>query len=891
MNSAEIEMKLADIVEAQFNQEAFIFQFMEVFDPPKATMTKLKNAAQENPQPGSDLLWPRKLHFRTAESGQTARVIDTLKFEDIPKSKAPRFVMATDGKEFSLFDKKLDEIRHCDFDKLNEHFDFFLPLAGIERYAGSEERQVDVKAASRVAKLHDEILRINPDWDSAAKNHALNQFLTRILFCLFAEDTGSFEKDLFVKTVTEYGGEDGQHLQSLLQQMFAIMNQPQTERGKQPAHLRAFPWVNGGLFAAKTEIPACSARIRRLLLDAAALDWREISPDIFGSMMQAVANPEMRGELGLHYTSESNIMKVLRPLFLYSLEEDYATAQGHAEERILLQNLLQRIGNIRVFDPACGSGNFLIVAYRELRSLEIRILKRLRDLSASGFILPASVVRLENFYGIEIVDFAAETAKLSLWITEFQMNQRFKTEMGTAPPDFPLKAGGHIYTGNALRLDWAEVCAPLESAETYLVGNPPYQGSTGQSKTQKEDLAQVFTPLTKRFKNLDYVAAWYMKGAQYCANQKAECAFVATNSLCQGDSVGLLWPLIFACGIEISFAHQSFKWKNLAAHNAGVTCIIAGLRQQGAGKKRLFSGEDCRHVNHIGPYLIEMPDIIVHKTTSPLNGLPEMEYGNKPTDGGHLILSPYDKNQLLEHYPNAEPLVRRLYGSQELIKGIERYCLWIRDEDLPLAQSIAPVVGRIEKVREFRNKSAAQSTQEWSVHSHKFRQIQGNINAEHALIIPSVSSDNRPYIPIGLITDGGIITNSAFAVYDAEVYLLAILSSRLHIGWIKAVCGKLETRVRYSNTLGYNTFPIPPLTDEQKQTLEDHAWAIIAAREAHPGKTLARLYDSKTGPANVLAAHQALDDTLEKIYIGRPFKNDTERLEHLFERYTEMTKT
>jgi len=451
MNSAEIEMKLADVVGAQFNQEEFIFQFMEVFDPPKSTLTKLKNGAKENPQPGSDLLWPRKLHFRVAEAGQTANVIDTLKFEDIPKNKAPRFVMATDGEEFSLFDKKLDEIRHCDFNKLNEHFDFFLPLAGIERYTGSEENPADVKAVARLAKLQDEILRVNPDWAGAEKNHALNQFITRTLFCLFAEDTGGFEKDLFVKTITEYGGEDGEHTQALLQKTYRIMSQPEAERGKVPTHLRALPWVNGGLFTKDSEVPSFSRRARQLLLDAARLSWREISPDIFGSMMQSLADQDKRDELGLHYTSVPNIMKVLRPLFLLSLEEDYAAAQGHPEEPIRLEKLLHRIHHIRVFDPACGSGNFLIVAYRELRELEIRILKRQRALCSTRS-APSSGVKLSNFYGIEINDLAAETAKLSLWIIEYQMNQEFRDKFGQAVAPFPLNAGGHIHTGNALRV-------------------------------------------------------------------------------------------------------------------------------------------------------------------------------------------------------------------------------------------------------------------------------------------------------------------------------------------------------------------------------------------------------------------------------------------------------
>jgi hypothetical protein len=469
------------------------------------------------------------------------------------------------------------------------------------------------------------------------------------------------------------------------------------------------------------------------------------------------------------------------------------------------------------------------------------------------------------------------------------MNQEFRDEFGKAVAPFPLNAGGHIHTGNALRIDWADVCPPPCDTETYLVGNPPYQGSTGQNKAQKDDLAEVFAPLTKRFKNLDYVAAWYMKGAQYCASHPAECAFVATNSICQGDSVGLLWPLIFDCGIEISFAYQSFKWKNLASNNAGVTCIIAGLRQTDNKSKRLYEGEVCRQINQIGPYLIEMPNIIVHKAVRPLNGLPEMEYGNKATDGGNLILSPREKNQLFEQYPQAKSLVRRLYGSQEIIKGIERYCLWIKDQDLPLAQSIEPVAERIEKVREMRLASPDKGANAMAERSHQFREM--NEAQEHGIIIPRVTSENRPYLPVAVLTDSSIIQDRAFAIYDGPIWLMALIASRLHRQWIDAVCGKLRSDFNYSNTLGYNTFPIPPLTDADKQTLEDHAWNIIAARESHPGKTIAWLYDPKTLPDNLLAAHQALDDTLEKIYIGRPFKNDTERLEHLFERYVEMTKS
>ena len=894
-NLTDIESRLADLIAAPFDSDEFIFKFIEIFNAPKASLTKLRSGTMNKAGKAGGLLWKPKLYYSACEAGRTAEMLDELKARKPAQTHKPRFFIATDGQEFSAFDSKTDESLHCDFSSLNDHFDFFKPLAGIENYKDVEENSADRKAASRLSKLHEEIIRVNLDWGAEERHHALNQFMTRLLFCMFAEDAGGFEKNLLVKTISEYGGEAGEDLQALLSSIFQVLNIPIGKRSKKiPERIRAFPYVNGGLFADDIEVPVFSKRAKRLMIEAAELDWRDIHPDIFGSMIQAVVDPKLRGDLGIHYTSESNIMKVLQPLFLMSLEEDFDKAMGHREERALLDKLLKRIHNIRVFDPACGSGNFLIIAYRELRALEMRIFQRQRELGGTRFKHPDSQVKLSNFYGIELADFAAETAKLSLWIMEYQMNRRSKNLFGEASPDFPLKEGGHVHMGNALRLDWEAICPPPdrsnEDVETYLVGNPPYLGSTWQSKTQKADLAHVFSPITNRYKNLDYVAAWYLKGAQYCSSQQAQCAFVATNSICQGQQVALLWPLIFDQGIEISFAYQSFKWKNLAAKNAGVTCVIAGLRQHDSQPKYLYEGETYRQVDHIGPYLIQMQDITVHKATSPFNGMPEMEYGNKPTDGGNLILSPPEKDHLLAQYPQAALLVRRLYGSQELIRGIERYCLWIRDEDLPLARSILPIAERIKKVRRMRKASTKESTREAAKTPHKFGEIRDFI-AEHAIIIPSISSENRPYLPVDILTDGSVIQNKAFAIYDGPVWAMAVIASKMHKVWIETVCVRLRSDFSYSNTLGYNTFPLPPLSNEQKQTLEKHAWDIIAARDTHPGKTIAWLYDPKTMPENLLAAHQALDDSLEKIYIGRPFKNDTERLEHLFKRYIDMTST
>ncbi len=803
---------------------------------------------------------------------------------------------------------------HCDFTELNDHFDFFLPLAGIDKYEAVKENPADIKATGRLAKFHDEILRQNPDWNTDEKRHALNQFMTRVLFCMFAEDTGSFANDLFVKTITEFGGDDGEHLQGLLGQIFDVMNVPDDDRGDIPSHIRAFPYVNGGLFSDHSQVPAFNKRARRILIEAAQLDWSEINPDIFGSMIQAIVHPEMRGDLGMHYTSVPNIMKVLQPLFLISLEEEFAQAEGHREERSRLNKLLTRISKIRVFDPACGSGNFLIIAYRELRTLEMRIFRRLDEIEGGTTTWrEQSGVKLSNFHGIELADFAAETAKLSLWIAEYQMNQRFKEQFGEAPPNFPLTDGGHIVCDNALRLDWLEICPPPmktvqkekifdlarvekvhatetvidEDAETYIVGNPPYQGRAQQTKKQKADIAYVFSSWTKKYKKLDYVACWLLKAAQYCSTLNGECALVATNSICQGEQVALLWPLIFSTGIEIGFAHQSFKWANNASRNAAVICIIVGLRPSSKKPKLLFDGELARRVKNISPYLIESENIIVRAISNAKSRHPIMRFGNMPADGGNLILSPSESANLLSAYPAAAPLLRRLYGSKEFINGLERWCLWITDDLLGLANSIPPVRDRIEKTRQMRLNSTDSGTRSLADRPYQFREM--HVSQEHAIVMPSASSERRKYLPCGLLDARSIVTNLAFSIPDGPPYILAILSTRCHAVWTKAVGGQLKSDYRYSNTLVYNTFPFPSLTERQLGELEACAWQIISSRDANPGKTLAQLYDPDKMPANLLDAHRSLDDALEKIYVGRPFKNDTERLEHLFELYAEMT--
>ncbi len=574
------------------------------------------------------------MFFRVAARGQVAAAIEGLNADALVKRHTPRFIMATDGSDVLCRDTKADRTLDIAYGKLNDGFDFFLPLAGIERYEAVAENPADVKATGRLAKLYDAILEANPGWVARGQTHELNLFMTRLLFCFFAEDTSIFGKGLFSGTILSLTKQDGSDTAAVLETLFSAMDARPGMRDSLPKFAKELPYVNGGLFAERTAVPTFSARARRLLKDCGDLCWQDINPDIFGSMIQAVVDPGMRGDMGMHYTSVPNIMKVLQPLFLLSLEEELEAA---GDSEVKLGKLLDRLYRIRVFDPACGSGNFLIIAYRELRKLENRIFARLK-IVARQWSLPLTGIKLNHFYGIELADFAVETAKLALWITEYQMNEQFKLLFGPSLPTLPLRESGNIIHGNAPRVDWLDVCPLMDEGEVYIVGNPPYLGSTQQNETQKHDLCVVFGENTGAYKKLDYVACWFMKAANYCLQAQASFAFVSTNSICQGEQVALLWPPILRKNLEIGFARQSFKWRNNAAKNAGVSCIIVGIRPVGEAKKIIFSGEVSRIVKNIGPYLVEMEDIAVTKRARPLSLIKAMDKGNQPTDDGNLIL-------------------------------------------------------------------------------------------------------------------------------------------------------------------------------------------------------------------------------------------------------------
>jgi len=882
MNPTEIEFAVRDLVAKPYDAESFPFELLRIYNVSPVTIHRLKTGLTNKADQPGDLLWKGKLFFRAAAVGEDVGAIgDGLAGISFLAKFKPRFILITNGERVHVRDLQLDDTLNVEYARLDENADFLLPLAGFERRAVVEEHPADVKAAKKLKKLYDAILGANPTWTTGHHAHELNLLMTRLLFCFYAEKTGIFDAPkIFTNTLTQYTSEDGSDVASLLDRLFRIMDIEEGQRPKStPAVDAKFPYVNGSLFEDIVELPQFTRTARRQMLECGDLDWTTINPDIFGSMIQTVAQDGTRSDLGMHYTSVPNIMKVLQPLFLDDLHEAFEEAKDSAPK---LEALLGRLSAIHVFDPACGSGNFLIIAYKEMRRVEIDIFKRISDLIPKGA-LPLSGIALEHFHGIDLTDFACETAKLSLWIAEHQMNAIFKELFGAARPTLPLGKITTIHCTNATRVAWTALCSPNGHGEVFVCGNPPYQGSSNQSQEQKADVSAVFSSLTKTYKNIDYVGCFFLRAADYIRDTSARCAFVATNSICQGEQVGILWPLIFARNVEITFAYPSFRWQNNASNNAFVFCVIVGLSNRGTKKKTIYVDEHKQSVSLIGPYLIAGTDSIVEKSSEPRNGLPKMLRGNMPTDGGHLILTQDEYVRLVKAYPEAKALLRRYYGSEDFINNIERWCLWIAEDALPAAERIKPVEERIKAVRESRLKSRASTTVEFAEWPHRFRQVQDW--GKEAIIVPGIFSDRRTYQSIGILRPDVIISNTAFAIYDPPGYLLATLSSMMHMVWTKAVTGRHGMVIGYSSSLVYNTLPLPTLSEEQKKILSDHSKNILRARAKHPGKSIAWLYNPETMPQDVLDAHIENDRYIEEYIYGRNFRDDVHRLEHLFSMY------
>jgi hypothetical protein len=822
-----------------------------------------------------------------------------------------KFVLATDGDTFEAEDlaSGLPPVV-CAYPDFAEHFGFFLPLAGITTVEQIRESAFDIKATGRLNRLYVELLKDNPEWGSAKRGHDMNHFMARLIFCFFAEDTDILNGDnLFTKTIEQMSARDSSDTHEVIGEIFHAMNTKTADRAK--ARLRgwadAFPNVNGGLFSGTTEVPRFSKIARSYLVHIGNLDWKKINPDIFGSMIQAVADEEERGALGMHYTSVPNILKVLNPLFLDDLRARLEEAGNNPR---MLLNLRKRIARIRVFDPACGSGNFLVIAYKEMRAIEAEINKR------RGEPDHRSEIPLTNFRGIELRDFPAEIARLALIIAEFQCDVLYRGQKEALAEFLPLDAMNWITCGNALRLDWLSICPPAgtgvkhhaedlfhtpldqaqidfenEGGETYICGNPPYYGSRRQQEEQKSDLRKLAGDGIPKWKSLDYVSGWLLKAAEYMAAPQCRFSFVCTSSVSEGLQVSLLWPKVLGPDKDIYFAHRSFKWSNLAKNNAGVSVVIIGVKSiHDKAQKKIYEGDNLQIVERINPYLVAAPTVYVAPQPNPLTHLPRMVMGSMPRDGGNLILNQDEARRIVDVAPSVADWLRRYIGSDEIIKGIVRYCLWISDSDAPKAHGLVAVAKRLKAVEAMRRSSPLASTNEFADRPHRFVYLAGE-SRTRTIAVGGVSSERRPYLPVDMFHPRAILSNLAFAIYDGPVWSLALIGSRLHLVWIAAVCGKFKTDPRYSNTLGWNTFPVPTLTEKNKADLTRCAEDIILAREAHFPATIAELYDPDDMPANLREAHERNDEVLERIYIGRRFKNDTERLEKLFELYSSLVNT
>lgn len=884
MHSTDIANSVKLIFE-DFSQKEFIFDLLVAYGISKTSVTRLKKGDFNLSKVQGEVLYKKKLLFKEEKSDQLLISIESLSAEERVLKHSPRFIIVTDFKTLLAKDLKLGTTRDIPIEELPRHYDFFLPLAGSEVYVTKNDNKADRDAAYKMAELYDCLIHANEGiYTSKETVHSLNIFLSRLLFCFFAEDTEIFEeKGVFTNSLAQHTQPDGSDTHIFLNELFKRLNSKSGDEF--PVYLAdKFPYVNGGLFRDPIESPRFTSKARKILIALGELQWQDINPDIFGSMIQAVVLPEYRSDLGMHYTSVENIRKLIKPLFLDELNEEFEKCRDSVPQ---LLKLIYRISNMKFFDPACGSGNFLIITYKELRVLEIDILQRIIEIERGGRIF-FTEIKLSQFYGIELDDFAHEMAILSLWLAEHQMNKVFEERLagfGESKPILPLKEAGQIVQGNSCRRDWKEVCPIGMDEEVYIIGNPPYLGARNQDDEQKEDMKFVFH---NDYKSLDYVSAWFYKGAKYIDGYNAKLAFVSTNSVSQGLLVSLIWQRVLNHNIEIAFAYQSFKWINNAKGNAGVTVVIIGLRNISTKPKYLFFDTLKKEVKNINAYLYDANNFYINEKSKPISNLQSMMKGNAAIDNSNFIFASTEEANIFKtKYPEQAYLVREFIGSEELIRGHKRFCLWLKDASPKDIDNNSEIKERVENVCKWRKQSPKQQTRNYADKPTLF--MEDRQPDSDYLMIPVVSSEKRDYIPIGFLDKSIIANYSSFILPNANTIEFAILTSRMHMVWVRAVGGRLKTDYRYSAKLCYNTFPFPNISEKQKENLNLYVLSILDERAKHPAKTMAQLYDPDTMPAGLKKAHQELDEAIERCYRLQPFTSDTGRLEYLFKLYEEMS--
>lgn len=898
---AELRHRAADFVrqhvedhDEKSQAQTFLRDFFDVFTPQGHRRARFETRVKkpDGSQGYIDALWPGTLLVEMKSRGRDldAAHQQALNYlPRLPQAHLPGFVLVSDFARLRLYD--LDQNRRHDFAlaELPEHLHLFGFLTGY-RPAGTQrpEDPANAEAAELMAQLHDALLA------EGYAGHPLEVLLVRLLFCLFAEDTAIFDTAEFRALLEEHTAPDGHDLGAKLGELFAVLDTPKEQRARALApHLANFPYVNGALFRENFRPPSFTEATRQRLIDCTYFDWSRISPAVFGSLFQSIADPKQRRTLGAHYTSEPNILKVLDPLLLDGLRQELAAA---GTNRAALTRLQQRVASLRLLDPACGCGNFLVVAYRELRLVEHAVLDRLFERgSAGGVSLNLALyqqVRVEQVAGIEVEEFAARIAEVALWLMDHQLNLALSARFDQRYVRLPLTGGARIVNDNALRVNWENEFPGLD----YIVGNPPFVGYHLQTKEQKADISQVFAS-TKAAGLLDFSAAWFRKSAEYIqGNPATEAALVTTNSVSQGEQVGLLWgDLISNFNTEITFAHRSFKWSNEARGNAQVYCVIVGFGSKGGAKRHfIFDYERnqgnpiVKTVAHINPYLIDAPTVLINGRTRPLSDVPSIVNGNKPVDGGFLLLDSEARQVLLEAEPAAAKFIRPFLGAQEFIRGEQRWCLWLKDITPSELNALPLVKERVDAVRRFRLGSAKADTVRMAAFPTLFGQVR-QPDSDY-LLIPAVSSENRKYIPIGFIGKEVVASNLVSIIPDATSYLFGILTSEMHMTWTRQVCGRMKSDFRYSNSLVYNNYPFPPApTEAQRAAVAAAAEAVLAARAAFPTESLAALYDPSTMPPALARAHQALDRAVDRCYRPQPFATELARLEFLFGLYQQLS--
>jgi hypothetical protein len=883
----------ADVASEDAEAKPFWHTFFDVFGISRRRVATFEERVKklDGKDGYIDLLWKGILLIEHKSRGKDLdRAHKQAKdyFPGLKERDLPRYILVSDFERFRIYDLEKSTQHEFTLKDLHKNIKLFGFIAGYQTTKFEEQDPVNVKAAEKMGRLHDALK------DIGYGGHALEIYLVRILFCLFAEDAGVFERRQFQDFIEQRTSDDGSDLAPRIAELFDVLNTPENKRLKNlDEQMAAFRYVNGDLFAERLPMASFNSDMRDSLLECCALDWSRISPAIFGAMFQSIMDKKLRRNLGAHYTSEKNIMKVIRPLFLDDLREEFESCRNSTRK---LEEFHTELSKLKFLDPACGCGNFLIIAYREIRQLELEILRILFAKGEKTLRLDIShdiLCNVDQFYGIEIEEFPAQIARTALWLMDHQMNMRVGEEFGQYFARLPLSKSATIVHGNALQADWEEIVSPQELS--YIFGNPPFLGKTYQSDEQRKDMAVVFAGV-KNGGLLDFVTAWYIKSADYIATNKAiKAAFVSTNSITQGEQVGILWPELIRRGVKIHFAHKTFQWSNEASGKAAVHCVIIGFALVDSDDKRIFDYADIkgepleRKAKNINPYLADAIDIFLEKRSDPLSpNTPAMRYGSKPADGGFLILEEEEKADLLKDEPQAESLLKKYIGAEEFLYGNYRWCLWLNEVKPEQLKKLPLVQARIEKVREFRAASTDKNTREWASYPSLFQTNRQPLS--DYLAVPEVSSENRAYIPIGIEKPTTVASNLLYTVANTTNFHFGILSSAMHMAWVRVVAGRLKSDYRYSNGIVYNNFPWPQdITDKQKQDIEKAAQDVLDSRANHKGASLADLYGVNTMPPNLTKAHRVLDATVDAAYSKKKFSGDSDRVAFLFDMYQRLT--